>query len=91
MVSGRRIIPRSRGFQPTRPYSLPRNESIITRSSVEVSTRQWPVIDDRKQTASQTRRGDPRWVAFERPQVVTQYYDGRSGDLLYAEAISVAR
>ncbi len=32
--------------------------------------------------------GDVRWVAFERPQVVFQYYDGRTGELLYAEAIS---
>jgi len=32
--------------------------------------------------------GQQRWVAFERPQVVIQYYDGRSGDLLYAEAIT---
>lgn len=28
-----------------------------------------------------------RWVAFERPQVIFQYYSGRTGDLLYAESI----
>ena len=31
--------------------------------------------------------GQERWMAFERPQVIVQYYDGRSGDLLYAESI----
>jgi hypothetical protein len=33
------------------------------------------------------RLGEERWMAFERPQVVFQYYDGRSGALRYAEAI----
>ncbi|MCP5114634.1 MAG: alkaline phosphatase [bacterium] len=33
-----------------------------------------------------TLRGE-RWVAFPRPHVVVQYYDGRSGDLLYAETV----
>ncbi len=28
-----------------------------------------------------------RWVAFESPQAVFQYYDGLTGDLLYAESI----
>ena len=31
--------------------------------------------------------GKPRWVAYPRPHVVIQYYDGFSGDLLYAEAV----
>lgn len=35
--------------------------------------------------------GQQRWVAFERPQVVFQYYDGRSGELRYAEAIVAER
>jgi phosphodiesterase/alkaline phosphatase D-like protein len=34
------------------------------------------------------RLGDTRWVAFERPQVVFQYYDGRTGELRYAESIT---
>ena len=33
------------------------------------------------------RLGQERWVAFPRPQVVFQYYDGKTGDLRYAEAI----
>ena len=31
--------------------------------------------------------GKPRWVAYPRPHVVIQYYDGRTGDLLYAEPV----
>jgi len=31
--------------------------------------------------------GKDRWVAFPRPQVIFQYYDGLTGDLLYAESI----
>jgi phosphodiesterase/alkaline phosphatase D-like protein len=38
-----------------------------------------------------TRLGDKRLVAYPHPQVVFQYYDGRTGDLDYAEAISIAR
>ena len=33
------------------------------------------------------RHGQDRWVAFPRPQVIFQYYDGLNGDLLYAESI----
>ena len=32
--------------------------------------------------------GQPRWVAYPRPQVVVQYHDGLTGELLYAEAIA---
>ena len=35
--------------------------------------------------------GDKRLVAFPHPQVVFQYYDGRTGELAYAEAISLDR
>ena len=35
--------------------------------------------------------GQQRWVAFPRPQVVFQYYDGHTGDLLYAESIGAVR
>ena len=31
-----------------------------------------------------------RWIAYEKPQAVFQYYDGLNGDLLYAESV-VAR
>ncbi len=29
----------------------------------------------------------PRWIAYERPQVIFQYYDATTGDLLYAESV----
>ena len=35
--------------------------------------------------------GKDRWVAYPHPQVVFQYYDGRTGELDYAEAVSVDR
>ena len=35
--------------------------------------------------------GDQRWVAYPHPQVIFQYFDGRTGELAYAEAISLDR
>ena len=35
--------------------------------------------------------GEKRLVAFPHPQIVFQYYDGRTGELAYAEAISLDR
>ncbi len=35
--------------------------------------------------------GDTRLVAYPHPQVIFQYFDGRTGELSYAEAISVDR
>lgn len=32
--------------------------------------------------------GGTRWVSYPNPQVVFQYYDGRTGELAYAESIS---
>lgn len=31
--------------------------------------------------------GEDRWAAFARPQVIFQYYDGRTGKLRYAESV----
>ena len=33
--------------------------------------------------------GGERWVAYPHPQVIFQYYDGRTGELDYAESITV--
>ncbi|MBL6764292.1 MAG: metallophosphoesterase family protein [Verrucomicrobiae bacterium] len=33
--------------------------------------------------------GDQRWVAYPHPQVIFQYFDGRTGDLAYAESVTV--
>ena len=30
---------------------------------------------------------DTRWIAFPRPQVIFQYYNGKTGHLAYAESI----
>ena len=35
--------------------------------------------------------GEKRLVAYPHPQIVFQYYDGRTGELAYAEAISLDR
>jgi len=35
--------------------------------------------------------GGKRWVAYPHPQIIFQYYDGRTGELAYAEAISLDR
>lgn len=37
------------------------------------------------------KMGEKRLVAYPHPQIVFQYYDGRSGELAYAEAISLDR
>lgn len=34
-------------------------------------------------------KGSPRWIAFEKPQVVVQYYNASTGRLLYAESVLV--
>lgn len=35
--------------------------------------------------------GDKRWVAYPHPQAVFQYFDGRTGEFQYAEAVSTVR
>ncbi len=35
--------------------------------------------------------GEERWVAYEHPQVIFKYFDGRTGDLRYAETVSTKR
>lgn len=34
-----------------------------------------------------TDKANPRWVAYERPQVIVTYYDGETGELLYSQSI----
>ena len=36
------------------------------------------------------REGRTRWVAYPRPQAIFQYYDGLTGELLYAESMLAA-
>jgi uncharacterized membrane-anchored protein len=33
--------------------------------------------------------GGERWVAFPHPQVIIQYFDGRTGELAYSETVAV--
>jgi hypothetical protein len=35
--------------------------------------------------------GGVRWVAYPQPQVIFQYFDGLTGELLYAEAIGAIK
>lgn len=35
--------------------------------------------------------GGERWVAYPHPQVVFQYFDGLTGEMVYSEAVSVGR
>ncbi len=35
--------------------------------------------------------GEKRWVAFPRPQVIFRYFDGRTGEFRYAEAIQAIK
>ena len=35
--------------------------------------------------------GGERWVAYPHPQVVFQYFDRRTGEMVYSEAVSVGR
>jgi uncharacterized protein (DUF779 family) len=35
--------------------------------------------------------GDERWVAYEHPQVIFQYFDGRTGEFKYSETVSTKR
>jgi len=37
------------------------------------------------------RLGGERWVAYEHPQVIFQYFDGRTGEFRYSETLSTKR
>ena len=37
------------------------------------------------------RVGDTRWMAYQHPQIILQYFHGRSGKLAYSESISMPR
>ncbi len=56
----------------------------------EVNPRRLPVycvVQVNNVIRSPTRQGRVRWVAYPKPQVVFQYYNGLTGELLYAESI----
>jgi phosphodiesterase/alkaline phosphatase D-like protein len=63
------------------------------RNDVPANLRRWPiyaVAQVNNVFPNPLERGKSRWVAYPKPHVVIQYYDGVSGDLLYAEPIHLA-
>ncbi|MBI3207492.1 MAG: alkaline phosphatase D family protein [Candidatus Solibacter usitatus] len=64
--------------------------SSFFRDDVPPAMRRWPVYAVAQVNnvfANDLADGKKRWVAYPKPHLVIQYYDGVSGDLLYAEAI----
>ncbi|MGH9661300.1 MAG: alkaline phosphatase D family protein [Bryobacteraceae bacterium] len=60
------------------------------RDDVPTPLRPWPyyaVAQVNNVYASPVRRDRTRWAAFPKPHLLIQYYDGITGDLLYAEPI----
>jgi len=66
--------------------------SSYIRNDVPARLRWWPiyaVAQINNVFPNPTAEGKTRWVAYPRPHVVIQYYDGVTGDLLYAEPVHV--
>jgi phosphodiesterase/alkaline phosphatase D-like protein len=64
--------------------------SSYMRNDVPASLRRWPVyaIASVNNVYPNPKSAEKmRWVVYPRPQVVIQYYDGISGELLYAEPL----
>ncbi|HUQ93610.1 MAG TPA: alkaline phosphatase D family protein [Bryobacteraceae bacterium] len=64
--------------------------STYFRNDVPAPLRRWPVYAVAQVNnvfLNPLERGASRWVAYPKPHLVIQYFDGVSGDLLYAESI----
>jgi phosphodiesterase/alkaline phosphatase D-like protein len=64
--------------------------SSYMRNDVPPELRRWPVYaiaSINNVYPNPAGKDKMRWVAYPRPHVVVQYYDGISGDLLYAEPL----
>lgn len=64
--------------------------STFYRNDVPNKLRRWPVYAVAQVNnvfSNPLKEGEQRWVAYPKPHVVIQYYDGLTGDLLYAEPI----
>jgi alkaline phosphatase D len=64
--------------------------SSYIRTDVPPRLRYWPIYAVARVNNvfnNPTGEGVDRWVAYPKPHVVIQYYDGITGDLLYAEAV----
>jgi alkaline phosphatase D len=78
---------------PNGPFEWNGRRSDIRWSSYvlnDTGHRQFPhycVVQVNNAFNNPTRDGQDRWVAFPKPQVIFQYYDGLTGELKYAESI----
>lgn len=64
--------------------------SSYIRTDVPARLRYWPiyaVAQVNNVFNNPTKEGVDRWVAYPKPHLVIQYYDGITGDLLYAEPV----
>jgi hypothetical protein len=64
--------------------------SSFIRDDVPAAHRRWPIFAVAQVNnvfRNHNPEGRPRWVAYPKPHMVVQYYDGVTGDLLYAEPV----
>ncbi|WP_211341748.1 alkaline phosphatase D family protein [Ulvibacterium marinum] len=81
------------------PFKFDKREMDILWSSfllndIPRSERKYPhycVVQINNVFNSPKKVGSQRWVAYEYPQVIFQYFDGRNGELRYSETISTRR
>ncbi len=66
-------------------YFLPDVPAPLVRQPIYTSVQINNVFNNRQVA------GTDRWVAYPFPQVIVQFFDGFTGDLLYAESIQVGR
>ncbi|MBM3726161.1 MAG: alkaline phosphatase [Acidobacteria bacterium] len=67
--------------------------SSYIRNDVPAALRRWPIYamaTINNVFPNPREPGRMRWVAYPKPHVVVQYFDGITGDLLYAEPIHAA-
>lgn len=65
---------------------------VAEKESAEARRRSfYTVIQVNNVTNSPIEEGKPRWIRWPRPHLVIRHYEGRTGDLLYAEAVHAGR
>ena len=68
--------------------------SSIIQSDVPRTERLYPyycVVKVNNVYNNPLKLGETRWIAYEHPQVIFQYFDGRTGEFRYSETISTPR
>ena len=92
--------PQDEGFRPMTgafqygPRACDIRWSTTALGDIDQSNRRFPhycVVQVNNVFNNPREQGGTRWVAFEHPQVIFKFYDGRTGQLEYAEAISTPR